>query len=238
MSVSGLNVHITFLYSGFTQPGPYEIFYNHSTNGGVSWSANSQLTTHYTSASLHTVIAASGTNVHVVWDDNRNSATNYEIYYKGSSNGGLNWGTDSRLTADSSFSMYPFVSASGTSVHVVWNDNRNGNYEIYYKRNPTGNPIGITNISSEIPEKFSLSQNYPNPFNPASTIKFAITKLGDVRIIVYDAMGREIQTLVNEKLQAGMYEISFDGSRLTSGVYFYKLITNGYTETKKMLLLK
>jgi hypothetical protein len=238
MSVSGSNVHIAFLYSGFTQPGPYEIFYNHSTNGGISWGANTQLTTHYTSASLHSVIAASGSNVHVVWDDNRNSATNYEIYYKGSTNGGLNWGADTRLTFDSSFSTDPFVSASGTAVHVVWNDYRNGNYEIYYKRNPTGNPIGITNISTGIPSSFSLNQNYPNPFNPTSTIKFAIAKLSNVRIVVYDIMGREVETLVNEKLQPGTYESSFDGSRITSGVYFYKLITSGYTETKKMLLLK
>ncbi|MCX6157810.1 MAG: T9SS type A sorting domain-containing protein [Ignavibacteriae bacterium] len=246
MSVSGSNIHVAFLYSGFSSPGPYEIFYNHSTNGGISWGANTQLTTHYTSASAHSVIASSGSNVHVVWDDNRNSATNYEIYYKGSTNGGINWGADTRLTFDSSFSMYPFVSASGTAVHVLWTDLRNGNYEIYYKRNPTGNPIGITNISTGIPSSFSLNQNYPNPFNPSTVIRFGIPSLegysqrgvGMVTLKVFDITGREIQTLVNESLAPGTYETSFDGSKLTSGVYFYKLITEGFTETKKMLMLK
>jgi hypothetical protein len=99
-------------------------------------------------------------------------------------------------------------------------------------------PNGIQNISSEVPKAFSLSQNYPNPFNPTTNIKFNVSKLSGVRIVVYDVMGREVQTLVNEKLQPGTYESSFDGSRLTSGVYFYKLITEGYSETKKMLMLK
>ena len=99
-------------------------------------------------------------------------------------------------------------------------------------------PNSIQNISSEIPKGFSFSQNYPNPFNPTTNIKFNVSKLSDVRIVVYDVMGREVQTLVNQKLQAGMYETSFDGSTLTSGVYFYKLITEGFSETKKMLLLK
>lgn len=238
MSVSGTNLHIAFLEASPENGGWYEIFYNHSTDGGLSWGANTRLTTHYTSASLHSVISASGSNVHVVWDDNRNSATNYEIYYKGSTNGGLNWGADTRLTADSSFSMYPFVSASGTAVHVVWSDYRNGNYEIYYKRNPTGNPIGITNISTGIPTSFSLSQNYPNPFNPTTVIRFWLSVGSNTSLKIYDVMGREVQTLVNEKLQPGTYESSFDGSQFTSGVYFYKLSTDGFSETKKMLLLK
>jgi hypothetical protein len=69
-------------------------------------------------------------------------------------------------------------------------------------------------------------------------LKFEIVKAGDVKLVVYDLQGREVQTLVNEKLQPGTYETSFDGSKLTSGVYFYKLICGGFTETKKMTLLK
>jgi hypothetical protein len=99
-------------------------------------------------------------------------------------------------------------------------------------------PIGVTNISTIVPAKYELMQNYPNPFNPTSTIKFAISKFSDVKIVVYDAMGREVQTLVNQKLQPGTYETSIDGSQLSSGVYFYKLITEKYSETKKMVLLK
>jgi photosystem II stability/assembly factor-like uncharacterized protein len=98
--------------------------------------------------------------------------------------------------------------------------------------------IGIKNISSEVPKDFSLSQNYPNPFNPSSKFKVEISKLSNVKIIVYNASGREIETLVNENLRAGTYEVDFNGSKYSSGVYFYKLITSGYTETRKMILIK
>jgi photosystem II stability/assembly factor-like uncharacterized protein len=98
--------------------------------------------------------------------------------------------------------------------------------------------INIQNISTETPSSYSLSQNYPNPFNSNSKLKFQILNLGDVKLVVYDILGKEVQTLVNERLQPGTYEVSFDGSQLTSGVYFYKLMTDGYSETKKMLLIK
>ncbi|MCX6159651.1 MAG: T9SS type A sorting domain-containing protein [Ignavibacteriae bacterium] len=98
--------------------------------------------------------------------------------------------------------------------------------------------INISLIGTEIPSAYSLSQNYPNPFNPTTKIKFDVMRNGNVKIMVYDIMGREVQTLVNESLKPGTYEASLDGSKLNSGVYFYKLITDGFTETKKMLLIK
>jgi hypothetical protein len=122
----------------------------------------------------------------------------------------------------------------------VWYDERDGNYEIYYKRDPIGNTIGIKNISSEIPSSYSLSQNYPNPFNPVTKIKFDISanSVGQTFLSVYDLLGREVATLVNEQLQPGTYEVTFDGSNLPSGVYFYRLSSGNYIETKKMLMIK
>jgi hypothetical protein len=98
--------------------------------------------------------------------------------------------------------------------------------------------VGIKNINTNIPTKYSLSQNYPNPFNPITNIKFSIVNEGDVKIIVYDIIGRKVQTLVSERLNAGTYETTFDGSQLSSGVYFYRLTTDVYTETKRMVLIK
>lgn len=106
---------------------------------------------------------------------------------------------------------------------------------IYELTNPS---IGIQNISTEIPSAFSLKQNYPNPFNPSTNVKFSIVNAGDIKIVVYDARGREVQTLVNERLQAGTYDVAFDGSRLNSGVYFYKLSVNGYSQTRRMVMTK
>jgi hypothetical protein len=104
--------------------------------------------------------------------------------------------------------------------------------------------ISVNNLSTEVPSAFSLSQNYPNPFNPTTNIKFSILSSPHaldgnlVQLKVYDVMGREVQTLVNEKLNPGTYEASFDGSTLNSGVYFYKLSVGDYTETKRLTLLK
>ena len=105
-----------------------------------------------------------------------------------------------------------------------------------YRSNNGGTYIVINN--QIIPDNYSLSQNYPNPFNPTTNIKFSIVKTGQAKLIVYDVQGREVQTLVNERLQPGTYEASFDGSALNTGVYFYKLITGTFSETKKMLLIK
>jgi hypothetical protein len=98
--------------------------------------------------------------------------------------------------------------------------------------------VGINQINSEIPDKFSLFQNYPNPFNPLTKIKFQVPKTGFVKLSVFDVMGREIQVLVNQQLSVGTYEADFDASNLPSGVYYYKLETEEFNETKKMVLVK
>ena len=98
--------------------------------------------------------------------------------------------------------------------------------------------VGINDTAAIIPNRFTLFQNYPNPFNPHTTIKFLIPENRFVSIKIYDLLGREIQTLLNEKKIAGTYEVSFDGGRLPSGVYFYKFTAGDYTEIKKMVLIK
>ncbi|MBZ0202529.1 MAG: T9SS type A sorting domain-containing protein [Ignavibacteria bacterium] len=98
--------------------------------------------------------------------------------------------------------------------------------------------VGIVQISTEIPKGFSLSQNYPNPFNPNSKIVFQIAKLSKAKLIVYDIQGREAATLVNGELKAGTYRVDIDASQLSTGVYFYRLETEYFSETKKMMLIK
>jgi len=99
-------------------------------------------------------------------------------------------------------------------------------------------PIGIEPISNVIPEKFSLLPNYPNPFNPVTKIRFDIPNGTYAEVIVYDLQGRVTATLVNEELSPGSYEISWDGSKFASGVYFYSLVTSNFVETKRMVLVK
>ena len=94
------------------------------------------------------------------------------------------------------------------------------------------------NHNSEVPKEFSLSQNYPNPFNPSTVIGFKLAVNSFASLKVYDLLGREAATLVNENLKAGTYEFDFDGNKLSSGVYYYKLATGSFVETKKMILIK
>ncbi len=103
--------------------------------------------------------------------------------------------------------------------------------------------IGVKPISSEVPQHFELYQNYPNPFNPITKIKFSIPPVRqrhafDVRLVIYDILGREVSVLVNEELKPGTYEVEWNASNYPSGVYFYKLISGVYSETRKMVLIK
>ncbi|GEM_PF-975403 len=102
----------------------------------------------------------------------------------------------------------------------------------------TSTVIGINNITSEVSDKYDLSQNYPNPFNPVTNIEFEIPKKSFVKLIIYDLLGSEMETLVSEDLSPGKYSSSWDASKYSSGVYYYKLVTDSYSESKKMVLIK
>ncbi|MGB9697363.1 MAG: T9SS type A sorting domain-containing protein [Ignavibacteria bacterium] len=101
-----------------------------------------------------------------------------------------------------------------------------------------GGSVGIQPIGNKLPSSFALRQNYPNPFNPITNIEFDIPKSSSVRLTVYDIRGREVSVLLNEKLNAGSYRVMFDGSNLSSGIYFYRLTGKDYTKVMKMVLIK
>ena len=112
-----------------------------------------------------------------------------------------------------------------------------------------GNKIGelVAKLSSSgsaenkeavVPVEYKLYQNYPNPFNPVTTIKYDIVKAQDVKLVVYDLLGREVATLVNAQQQPGTYEVSWDASKFASGIYFYTLTSGNFIATKKLILLK
>ncbi len=88
------------------------------------------------------------------------------------------------------------------------------------------------------PVNFNLEQNYPNPFNPSTVISFKLSVSSFVSLKIFDILGREISTLVNEEKQPGNYEVTFDASKLSSGIYFYTLQSGSFVETKKMILIK
>ena len=101
-----------------------------------------------------------------------------------------------------------------------------------------GTPSGITSLNNEIPDGFSLSQNYPNPFNPTTNLEFGVRESGFVSLKIFNSLGMEVATLVNENKAAGNYKVTFNGSNLSSGIYFYTLETGSFKETKRMNLIK
>ena len=107
-----------------------------------------------------------------------------------------------------------------------------------YKVYLTPNTVGINPLGTYVPKDFTLFQNYPNPFNPTTRIKFDIPLTGFVSLKIYDIMGREVENLVEQNLKAGSYEIEFNGMNRSSGIYYYKLYTDKFQETKKMILVK
>jgi hypothetical protein len=98
--------------------------------------------------------------------------------------------------------------------------------------------VGVPKEKEPVPVNYSLSQNYPNPFNPTTMISYALPRSGFVKLTVYDVIGREVKTLVNEYKTAGTYNVAFDGSSLASGLYIYKITAGDYTGVKKMILVK
>jgi len=115
--------------------GNVEVYYKRSEDGGVTWGSEIRLTNNI-GDSYNPSVTSSGSDVHIFWYDDRDG--NNEIYYKRSTDGGLNWGLDTRLTNDADVSHYACGTVSGLNVHVVWAENRNGNTEIYYKRSTDG----------------------------------------------------------------------------------------------------
>ena len=102
-------------------------------------------------------------------------------------------------------------------------------------------PAGWTSIE-EIPNSlvntFALDQNYPNPFNPSTKIRFTLPQAGNVNLSVYNLLGEKVAEVMNQEMTSGTFEVTFDGSNLSSGIYFYKINANNYTATKKMILMK
>ncbi|HPS65509.1 MAG TPA: T9SS type A sorting domain-containing protein, partial [Ignavibacteria bacterium] len=141
------------------------------------------------------------------------------------------------------YSLNSLVAAYCDSIpgtRVLTGTNNNHNASIYILNSTFYKMVGIKKLGDLIPASFILQQNYPNPFNPSTKIKFAVPNVHNesVSIKIYDALGKELETLVDKVISSGWYEVDFNGSKYPSGVYFYKLQCNNYTETKKMILVK
>jgi photosystem II stability/assembly factor-like uncharacterized protein len=244
--------------TGWSVGGPSSPKIIKTTNGGTNWFT--QTTTAITS--LYSVMFADANTGWAVA-----GYIGGETIIK-TTNGGTNWfsqsSSDSRYLRDCFVKNANTMIAVGQGGKIITTTNGGYNWIVHstgssielwsvdFPNDTVGYAIGdnvvlkttnggvtfIPGIQINPPSEFKLFQNYPNPFNPSTNIKYQLTNNGFINLKIFDALGREIETLVNEKQSPGTYEIIFDGSKLTSGIYFYTLRAEGYSETKKMLMIK
>ncbi|MBS1518862.1 MAG: exo-alpha-sialidase [Bacteroidetes bacterium] len=231
-----------------------DIVFHRSSDRGNTWSAGVRVNQDALNNGKNQIFPAitvdANGGINVIYMDNRNSPDSAQIYLSRSTDGGDNW-TD-YIVSDHKF-LPKSLSGAGSGnqgdnigithtnnkLFPVWNDDITGVYQVWTAPIDLST-IGINQISSEIPAGYSLSQNYPNPFNPKTVINFQISAAGSdwITLKVYDALGTEVRTLADQRQSAGSYSVEFDGTGLPSGVYFYRLQSSGFTDTRRMILLK
>ncbi len=253
---TGVNNNAGFSSGGYIFSKPLFVYENSSTGKiniygtEIKWTGQPSIKHIVVTSNTNDVYSYCGSNF-ILGD-----ATTHDLY------GYLSRGTSGIEAIIKVFSTQVSVPISNNSSYIskmtCSSSNQiqyTGCYRIWiaYNRNAVSPPgiwatgfvscaMGVRKINSSA-ENFKLSQNYPNPFNPATNIKFDIPKSSFVKIVVYNSLGKEITTLVNEKLSAGSYEVSWlastgNGSGYPSGVYFYKIVTDEYVNIKKMVLVK
>jgi hypothetical protein len=229
-----------------------DVILNCSTDNGLTWSAGIRVNQDPVNngkiqyfPALH-VDKQGGLNI-IFYDDRNTTSDSACVFLARSEDGGNNWREFE--ISDKNFKPLPIgglgqgyqgdniaITSSNDKLWPVWMDNRTGIYQIWTV------PIEISAVdveqTPEIISEFRLEQNYPNPFNPSTNIKFRISEFGFVSLKLYDVLGEEVASLINEEKQAGSYEVEFNAHNLASGIYFYQLRAGSFIDTKRMVLLR
>ena len=232
-SISFINSQTGYVLGSLQNVSNYSagLYVLKTTNGGINWNnifnetawPNSILQlkdSHFQNENIGIYV---GTMIYA------GPSYSYSGVMRKTTDGGMNWSNINNYWGEGLHCIEFANSLTGFAA---------GTGAIYKTTN--GGVMFIQNKENIYPQNYSLYQNYPNPFNPVTKIKFDIAgqTVGQTFLSVYDITGREIQTLVNEKLNPGTYEVTFDGSNLASGIYFYQLSKGNYVNTKKLVLLK
>lgn len=199
-------------------------YFNNTTNGGMNWSTGYPY--YYPQYAIKAVPGSP-----YIWTCGKGPTDGTGVIGGGeilfSSNSGVNWSVQTNL---GNIGYCITFANSGCG----WVGCKGG---LIYKM--SGSPIGIHNINTSLPANYSLEQNYPNPFNAMTNIRFILPEAARVTLKVYDILGNEVATILNNEFQkSGINSYLFDATNLSSGVYYYKIITNKFVNMKKMILLK
>jgi len=239
---------------------PLDVMFTRSTDGGLTWSSPVRVNDDPTQNEWQwfgTMSVAPNGRIDVIWLDTRDNPgdLNSSLYYSYSLDAGVTWSQNERLSESfdphvgwpqqNKMGDYFHMVSNQTGAHLAWAATFNGEQDVYYGHIHQFVVTGADGQKDGTPQTFSLSQNYPNPFNGISNFEFRISKLSEASMKVYDLLGREVATLVNEKLEPGSYTRQWDArlpggqaSRFPSGVYFYRLKAGEYVATRKFVLLR
>jgi len=224
-------------------PGTADIYAQRvNTSGTVQWTTTGIIICTAAGDQINSQLVSDGNNgAYIVWEDHRN-AGNSDIYAQRiASNAAITWTANGfGICTIANDQLKPGIVSNGDfGAIVVWQDYRSGNnFDIYMNGFNTSGIFTSVEPVGSIPLEYSLSQNYPNPFNPATVINYQLPNTSNVRLSIYDALGNEVGTLVNEMQNAGNYNIEWNASSFPSGVYFYRLSAGSFVSNKKMVLIK
>jgi len=223
-----------FIFTNDTLKFTYQHAIRRISNGNITLYDNGNFHTPKFSRALEYSINEAGRTVTKVWEF-RNSPTAIfgpAMGYAQRLPGGntlISWGTTNPTVTE--------VTPTGTKAFQMTLPTNMFSYRVF-KFDWNGPPTSGGQEISKVPSSYGLSQNYPNPFNPVTSISFDIPKAGFVSLLVFDITGREIKNLVSENKEAGSYTIRFNGTNISSGLYFYRLVTGNFNSTQKMILVK
>ena len=231
-----------------------DVVLHYSSNGGTSWSSgirvNQDALNNGKVQFFPAIRVDEQGGINICYYDNRNYPSvgdSAETYMSRSTDGGATW-IDIKVS-DHAWKVkgeaglgnyggdYIGISSGNGKVWPFWYDDKTGTMQAWTAE-VNLELVGISNGNNGIPKQFELKQNFPNPFNPNTLISFSIQKSGKVTLEVFNVSGRKIASLIDEEIEAGNYSYDFNASNLSSGVYFYKLTADGFTDTKKMILVK
>ncbi|MDQ3021713.1 MAG: T9SS type A sorting domain-containing protein [Bacteroidota bacterium] len=244
------NIYVTWCDS---RNGDPDIFITSSTNRGNNWSSpvrvNNDAVGNGKLQCWPWIEVNDSGKIAILFYDSRNTSSNtiIEAYLAHSNDGGLtftnhNLSTQATPTnqpnTDIRFGDYIQVDYYKNKIVPVWTDERAGGFNMECYTALVTTPVSVNSFSNQLPDRFELKQNYPNPFNPSTVINYSLTENRFVSLKVYNALGKEVAALVNQKQSAGNYQVEFNAANFNTGIYFYKLETESFVETKKMILLK
>jgi len=225
-------------------PGTADIYAQRvNTSGTVQWTTTGIIICTAPGDQINSQLVSDGNNgAYIVWEDHRN-AGNSDIYAQRiASNAVITWSANGYGICTSLYDqLKPGIISNGNfGAIVVWQDYRSGNnYDIYMNGFNSGGIFTSVEGSGKITTlEYSLSQNYPNPFNPVTQINYQLPKSGNVRLSIYNTLGKEVDVLVDELQNAGNHIVDWNASSFPSGVYMYKLEAESFVANKKMILIK